>query len=64
MSKPYTSPELVTYGGLTQVTGVSGVNGSDDVFLNDSGEDISDDFGDSARGSTDGCATGDFEDCL
>lgn len=62
MSKPYTSPKMVDYGNLTQVTGIDGVNGADDVFLNSSGEDTSDEFGD-VSGSVDGCATTDFEEC-
>jgi len=40
--KDYTSPELVAYGNLTHVTGVFGPSGADDVFLDESGIDISD----------------------
>lgn len=60
MSKPYTAPEMVTYGDLTQVTGVLGVNGADDVFLNESGEDVSTE---EDSGSTDACASDDLEVC-
>ena len=40
--KHYTSPELVAHGNLTDITGVFGVSGADDVFIDEVGNDISD----------------------
>jgi len=63
--KHYTSPEMVAYGNLTEVTGVFGDSGLDDVFIDENGNDISDeDDPGLPGGSVDGCASDDLEDCL
>lgn len=66
MKKPYVTPDFVAYGNLVNLTGVFGVSGADDVFLNVSGEDISPPFGDqdpgvAPGGSIDACAA-EFQD--
>lgn len=62
--KQYTSPEMVAYGNLTDITGVFGDSGLDDVFIDDAGNDISDteDPG-LPGGSIDSCASDDLEIC-
>jgi hypothetical protein len=55
--KHYTSPELVAHGNLTDITGVFGVSGADDVFIDEVGNDISDENDPGTPGgSIDGCA--------
>jgi len=60
MRRSYTAPDLVEYGSVNQLTGVFGVSGADDVFLDENGEDISPPFGDddpgADGGSIDSCA--------
>lgn len=60
MRKPYVTPDLVAYGNLVSLTGVFGVSGADDVFLDEDGNDISPPFGDddpgAPGGSIDSCA--------
>lgn len=62
--KDYTSPQLIRFGDIVDVTGVFGPSGVDDVFVDPSGNDISetDDPG-KPGGSTDACASSDLELC-
>jgi hypothetical protein len=62
--KDYTSPQLIRFGDIVDVTGVFGSSGMDDVFVAPSGTDISEAH-DPGRpgGSTDACATSDLEIC-
>lgn len=68
MNKSYSPPELVTYGDLTQVTGVFGVSGANDSFIDDSGNEISPPEGTedpgAPGGSIDGCARNDQGECI
>lgn len=62
--KHYTSPEMVAYGNLTEVTGVFGDSGLDDVFIDENGNDISDDDDPNLPGgSIDACASDDLDVC-
>lgn len=65
MRRSYTAPDLVEYGSVNQLTGVFGLSGADDVFLDENGNDISPPDGPedpgAPGGSLDACAT-DFQD--
>lgn len=65
MTKGYVVPELVAYGDIAQITGVFGPSGANDVFIDDTGNDISDSVDPNGPGgSIDACASPDLEVCL
>lgn len=65
MANRYEAPALTCYGELTQITGVFGSSGANDVFIDHTGNDISHlhDPG-PPGGSIDACATPDLQACL
>lgn len=65
MTKTYAFPELVPYGDIAQITGVFGPSGSNDVFIDDTGNDISDTTDPNGPGgSIDACASPDLAVCM
>jgi len=65
MANPYVTPELTCYGDLVEITGVFGASGANDVFIDSTGNDISDEHDPGAPGgSIDACATPDLDICL
>jgi len=63
--KTYVGPELVAYGDIARITGVFGPSGANDVFIDNTGTDISDTTDPNGPGgSMDACASADLQLCL
>lgn len=65
MASRYETPKLTSYGDVTQITGVFGASGANDVFIDRTGNDISNQHDPGPPGgSIDACATPDQQVCL